>query len=91
MQRTVHSFLQTRELPWILDNAMKHVIEFVEELPSQTRPLVFIPHSGSLDIEFRLRLDEKPPGHPSDQRWRNLRSMSDRTSVHDRPTPGSAV
>ena len=90
-QRTVRRFFQTRELPGILDNAMEHVVEFVEELPSQTRPLVFVPHSGSLDIKFRLRLDKKLPGHPSDQRWRNLRSMSERTSVHDRPMPGFAV
>lgn len=90
-QRTVHRFFQTRELPGILDDAMEHMIEFVEKLPSQTRPLVFVPHRSRLDIEFRLRLDKKLPGHPSDQRSRNLRAMSARTSVHDRPTPGFAV
>ncbi len=90
-QRPVHRFFQTRELPGILDDAMEHMIEFVEELPSQTGPLVFVPHRSRLDIEFRLRLDKKLPGHPSDQRSRNLRSISERTSVHDRPTPGFAV
>ena len=90
-QRAVHRLFLPRELPGILDDAMEYVIEFVEEPPSQTGPLVFVPHSGRLDIEFRLRLDNKPRSHPSDQRSRNLRSMSERTSAHDRPTPGFAV
>lgn len=90
-QRTMRCLLQTRKLPGILDNAMEHVVEFVEELLSQTGPLVFVPHRGSLNIEFRLRLDNQARSHPSDQRCRNLRARSERTSVHDRPAPGLAV
>lgn len=67
-QRTMRRLFQTRKLPGILDDAMEHMIEFVEELLSQTGPLVFVPHRGSLNIEFRLRLESQAQSHPSDQR-----------------------
>jgi hypothetical protein len=78
-------------LSGVIDDATEHMREFTKKSYAQAGSLIFVPHSGSLDIEFRLRLDNKPSGHPSHQRSRNLRSMSERTSIHDRPTPGFAV
>ena len=44
-----------------------------------------------MDVEVRLKLDNEPPCHSSDQRSRNLRSMSVRTSVQSRPARGFTV
>jgi hypothetical protein len=44
-----------------------------------------------LDVELRLGLDDEPPCHSSDQRSRNLRSTSVRTSVQGRPALGFAL
>lgn len=90
-QRTMHAVVHTRKLSGVLDDATEHMSEFVKEPYSQTVSLVFIPKSCSLDIEFRLRGNDKMQSHPSSYRSRNLRSMSERTSVQDRPALGLAV
>lgn len=69
-------------------DTLKHQPEFVEEAHPQTDSPVFIPNGGSLYIEVGLTLDDKSPCHPSDQRSRNLRSISVRTSVQSRPAAG---
>ena len=74
-----------RELSRIVLDTLEYQIEFVEKSRSQAGPLVFVPHGSGLDVEVRLRLDDEPPCHSSDQRSRNLRSMSVRTSVQSRP------
>jgi hypothetical protein len=87
---TVDVAVHTRELLRIVYDAMEHYVEFIEKPQTQAGLLVFRPHSGNLDVEIRLRLDDKPPCHSSDQRSRNLRSMSVRTSVQSRPALGLA-
>jgi len=82
--------VHTRELSRIVYDATEHYVEFIEKPQTQAGLLVFVPHSGSLDIEVRLKLDDEPPCHSSDQRSRNLRSMSVRTSVQSRPALGLA-
>jgi len=90
-QRTVHLVFHVRELSWIVYDTKEHLVELIEELRSSAGLLVFIPHGCCLDVEVRLRLDDEPPCHPSDQRSRNLCSMSVRTSVQSRPALGSAL
>jgi hypothetical protein len=80
----------TRKLLRIILDTLKHKVEFVKEPRTQAEPLVFIPHGGCLNVEVRLRVDDEPPCHSSDQRSRNLRSMSVRTSVQSRPALGFA-
>lgn len=88
---TVNIALHTRELLRIALDTLEHKVEFVKEPRAQAEPLVFIPHGGCLDVEVRLKLDDEPPCHSSDQRSRNLRSMSVRTSVQSRPALGFAL
>jgi hypothetical protein len=88
---TVNIALHTRELSRIALDTLEHKVEFVKEPRAQAEPLVFISHGGCLDVEVRLRLDDEPPCHSSDQRSRNLRSMSVRTSVQSRPFSASRI
>lgn len=78
----------SRKLPRIGIDPLKQETEFVQESHTQAGSLVFVPYCRSLDVEVGLRLDDEPPCHPSDQRSRNLRSISDRASVQDRPAAG---
>ena len=57
-KRTMHRGFQTRKLLWIVYDTTKHMIELGKKSFTQTSPLAFIPDSSSLDIEFRLRLDD---------------------------------
>lgn len=52
MDVTVH----TRELSRIVYDATEHYVEFIEKPQTQAGLLVFVPHSGSLDVEVRLKL-----------------------------------
>ncbi|MBH0176790.1 MAG: hypothetical protein HP491_02740 [Nitrospira sp.] len=54
----MHRVFQTRKLSWIVYDTTKHMVEFGKESFTQTRSLAFIPNSSSLDVEFRLRLDD---------------------------------
>lgn len=89
-QRPANVVIYARELPRVVFDAAERLIEFVKKPHAQARSLVFVPHGGCLEVEVRLRLDDEWPRHPSDQRSRNLRAMSARTSVHARAAEGFA-
>lgn len=89
-ESTMNFVFQPWELPRIGLDTLKYQPKFVEEAHTQTGSLVFVPDGGCLDIEVRLRLDDKSPCHPSHQRSRNLRSISVRTSAQGRPAVGFA-
>ena len=49
----------------ILSRIVHDALEYaVEEPHGQAGWLVFVPHAGCLDVEVRLRWDDKLPCHP---------------------------
>ncbi len=89
-KRSAHATLYQRKLPRIIFDSTEDESQFIKELTTKTRSLIFIPKSCCLDVEFGLRLDGETSNHESGYRLRSLSSMSARTSDQTLPAEGLA-
>ena len=72
-------------------DSVENLVKFIQETGTKARLLVLVPERCCLDIKVRLRWDDDPPRHQSDQRFRNFSSISLRTSCQGRPAVGLAL